>query len=282
MDSNQLYEQIRSKRSFLCVGLDTDVRKIPLALTGKHDAIYEFNKAIIDATADLCVAYKPNMAFYEVHGARGWESLARTVQYLREHHPEIMIIADAKRGDISNTASMYAKSMFEAMDFDAVTVAPYMGRDAVQPFLEYAGRWAVLLAVTSNESWNDFQTLSVQSNYGGQRQLFEEVLERSKHWGHEGNIMYVVGATHATMLQRVREIVPEHFLLIPGVGHQGGSLDEVVKYGMNRRCGLLVNSARGILYADNSAHFAKAARAKALELQQQMAHHLEVWEQKNL
>ena len=277
MDANQLYQQIRAKKSFLCVGLDTDVRKIPLSLTstGKHDAVFEFNKAIIDATADLCVAYKPNMAFYEVNGARGWDSLAHTVQYLREHHPEIMIIADAKRGDISNTASMYAKSMFDSMDFDAVTIAPYMGRDAVQPFLEYQGRWAVLLAVTSNESWNDFQTLDIQSPHGDKRQLFEEVLERSKHWGHEGNMMYVVGATHASMLQRVRQIVPEHFLLIPGVGHQGGSLDDVVKYGMNRRCGLLVNSARGILYADGSARFAEAARAKALELQQQMAQHLE-------
>ncbi len=277
MDANQLYQQIRAKKSFLCVGLDTDVRKIPLSLTskGKHDAVFEFNKAIIDATADLCVAYKPNMAFYEVNGARGWDSLAHTVQYLREHHPEIMIIADAKRGDISNTASMYAKSMFDSMDFDAVTIAPYMGRDAVQPFLEYQGRWAVLLAVTSNESWNDFQTLDIQSAHGDKRQLFEEVLERSKHWGHEGNMMYVVGATHASMLQRVRQIVPEHFLLIPGVGHQGGSLDDVVKYGMNRRCGLLVNSARGILYADGSARFAEAARAKALELQQQMAQHLE-------
>lgn len=275
MDANQLYEQIRAKKSFLCVGLDTDARKIPLSLTSKHDAIFQFNKAIIDVTADLCVAYKPNMAFYEVYGARGWEALAHTVQYLREHHPEIMIIADAKRGDISNTAAMYAQSMFDSMDFDAVTVAPYMGRDAVQPFLEYQGRWAVLLAATSNESWNDFQTLEVESPLGGKRQLFEEVLERSKHWGHEGNMMYVVGATHASMLERVRKIVPEHFLLIPGVGHQGGSLDEVVKYGMNRRCGLLVNSARGILYADNSAHFAKAARTKALELQQQMARHLE-------
>lgn len=277
MDANQLYQQIRAKKSFLCVGLDTDVRKIPLSLTSKskHDAVFEFNKAIIDATADLCVAYKPNMAFYEVNGARGWDSLAHTVQYLREHHPEIMIIADAKRGDISNTASMYAKSMFDSMDFDAVTIAPYMGRDAVQPFLEYQGRWAVLLAVTSNESWNDFQTLDIQSPHGDKRQLFEEVLERSKHWGHEGNMMYVVGATHASMLQRVRQIVPEHFLLIPGVGHQGGSLDDVVKYGMNRRCGLLVNSARGILYADGSARFAEAARAKALELQQQMARHLE-------
>ena len=275
MDANHLYEQIVKKQSFLCVGLDTDLRKIPVSLSGKHDPMYEFNKAIIDATADRCVAYKPNMAFYEVNGARGWESLARTVQYLREHHPEIMIIADAKRGDISNTASMYAKSMFASMDFDAVTIAPYMGRDAVQPFLEYVGRWVVLLAVTSNESYEDFQTLQVNSPHGEQRQLFEEVLERSRHWGHEGNMMYVVGATHASMLKRVRAIVPEHFLLIPGVGHQGGSLDEVVQYGMNRRCGLLVNSARGILYADSGSHFATAAREKAKELQQQMAKHLE-------
>lgn len=275
MDANYLYQQIRKKQSFLCIGLDTDVRKIPLSLAGKLDPIYEFNKAIIDATADLCVAYKPNMAFYEVHGARGWESLAHTVQYLREHHPDILIIADAKRGDISNTAAMYAQSMFEAMDFDAVTIAPYMGRDAIQPFLEYANRWVVLLAVTSNESYNDFQTLPVEGKEGVHRKLFEEVLERSKHWGHEGNMMYVVGATHAEMLTQVRAIVPEHFLLIPGVGHQGGSLEEVVKYGMNRRCGLLVNSSRGILYADNGIKFATAARQKAQELQLQMAQHLE-------
>lgn len=274
MDANHLFEQIKQKKSFLCVGLDTDQRKLPMSLSSKHDPIFEFNKAIIDATADLCVAYKPNMAFYEVYGARGWESLAHTVQYLREHHPEILIMADAKRGDISNTAAMYAKSLFGSMDFDAVTVAPYMGRDAVQPFLDYVGRWVVLLAVTSNESYEDFQTLEIQAQGGVKRQLFEEVLERSKHWGHEGNMMYVVGATHASMLARVRAIVPEHFLLIPGVGHQGGSLDEVVHYGMNRRCGLLVNSARGILYADNGVHFATAAREKAKELQRQMAEHL--------
>lgn len=265
MDSNQLFAQIQERRSFLCVGLDTDVRRLPDALAGKRDPIFEFNRAIIDATADFCVAYKPNMAFYEVHGTLGWESLAKTIQYIRQRYPEKLVIADAKRGDISNTAAMYARSVFKGLDCDAVTIAPYMGRDAVQPFLDYEGRWAILLALTSNESYSDFQTLGVVEHAG--RQLFEVVLEKSRHWGHEGNMMYVVGATRADLLQRVRRIVPHHFLLIPGVGQQGGSLEEVAQHGMNSRCGLLVNSSRSILYADGSHQFARTARDKAQELQ---------------
>lgn len=273
MDVNALFSEIKSLKSFLCVGLDTDLRRIPDCLSGKKDPIFEFNRAIIDATADFCVAFKPNMAFYEVHGTQGWESLAKTVRYIRDKYPNKFIIADAKRGDITNTAAMYARSVFHGLGCDAVTIAPYMGYDAIQPFLEYEGRWAILLALTSNASYDDFQTLPV-GNKPNQRMLFEEILERSRHWGHDGNMMYVVGATRAEMLQKVRRIVPDHFLLIPGVGQQGGNLADVVEHGINRRCGLLVNSSRGIIYADSSQRFAKAARERAFQLQQEMETHL--------
>lgn len=274
INAQGLFEQIRSKRSFLCVGLDTDVKRIPDCLVGKTDRIFEFNRAIIEATADLCVAYKPNLAFYEALGAYGWEALARTVRYLHEKYPEVLTIADAKRGDIANTAEMYARSLYEHLGFDAVTLAPYMGRNAVQPFLNYEGKWSILLALTSNESYSDFQLLPV-SDAGETLPLYQKVILKSRAWGHEDNTMYVVGATRAEMLREVRRLVPNHFLLIPGVGQQGGSLDDVVAHGMNARCGLLVNSARGILYADSSPRFADVARAKALQLQQAMAEHLQ-------
>lgn len=274
MDKHQLLAEIRSTKSFLCVGLDTDVRKLPEVMVSKKDSVFEFNRAIIDATADLSVAYKPNLAFYEAQGAKGWDSLHRTVHYIKEKYPRKFIIADAKRGDIANTAENYARSLLRELDVDAVTLAPYMGRNAVSPFLDYAGKWAILLALTSNESYGDFQTLLVHDG-GRERALFEVVLERSRHWGHDGNMMYVVGATRAEMLREVRAIVPDHFLLIPGVGKQGGSLEDVVEYGMTRECGLLVNSSRGILYADSSHRFAEAARAKAEEVQKEMVLHLE-------
>lgn len=272
MTSQDLVDQIRAKRSFLCVGLDTDITKLPDSIAGRREAIFEFNKAIVDATADLCVAYKPNLAFYEAIGARGWEQLDKTVKYIREKYPRILTIADAKRGDISNTAALYARSIFQHLGFDAVTVAPYMGRDAVQPFLDYKGKWAIVLALTSNSSYDEFQLLPIAGT--PPRPLYEEVVRRSRQWGHEGNMMYVVGATRAEMLKEIRKLAPDHFLLMPGVGQQGGSLAEVVKHGMNRQCGLLVNSARGIIYADRGPRFAQAAREKALELQKEMEGYL--------
>lgn len=274
VDAKQLFAHIQERRSFLCVGLDTDIKRIPDCLAGKRDPIFEFNKAIIDATADLCVAYKPNLAFYESLGARGWESLANTVRYIRDRYPKHLTIADAKRGDIASTAAMYARSIFQHLGFDAVTIAPYMGRDAVQPFLEYEGRWTILLALTSNDSHADFQLLPTTVG-GEEAPLYKRVIERSRTWGHDGNMMYVVGATRAEMLSEIRKLLPEHFLLVPGVGHQGGSLDEVVAHGMNHRCGLLINSARGILYADSSSRFAEVARERAQALQTSMAQHLE-------
>jgi orotidine-5'-phosphate decarboxylase len=266
MTAQALYEQIRLKESFLCVGLDSDIKKIPEHLLSLPEPLYAFNRAIIDATAEYAVAYKPNTAFYEALGASGWEQLVKTVLYIRQHYPSIFIIADAKRGDIGNTSRLYAKAFFETMDVDAVTLSPYMGRDAVQPFLEYSGKWAALLALTSNASAADFETLPV----AGGRKLYETVLEKSSAWGTVDNTMYVVGATQAAMLADIRKIVPHHFLLIPGVGAQGGSLEEVVKYGINEQCGLLVNSSREIIYADNSPHFAQAAALKARMLQQSM------------
>ena len=249
MNREELFENIKRKKSFLCVGLDTDVNKIPEFLfdqEGELDPIFEFNKAIIDATADLCVAYKPNIAFYESLGVQGWDVLERTVEYIRSNYPDQFIIADAKRGDIGNTSAMYARTFFGAMDFDSVTVAPYMGEDSVSPFLTYEGKWVTLLALTSNKGAFDFQFM--EDKESGER-LFEKVLNVSKNWGNEDNMMYVVGATKAEMLSDIRKIIPNHFLLVPGIGAQGGSLEEVVKYGMNDQCGLLVNSSRAILYA---------------------------------
>lgn len=267
MTREQLFEQIIRKQSFLCVGLDTDIRKIPQHLLSEEDPIFSFNKAIIDATAAYCVAYKPNLAFYESMGVRGWISFEKTIQYLNEHYPEQMIIADAKRGDIGNTSAMYARTFFEEINVDAVTVAPYMGEDSVTPFLGYEGKWVILLALTSNKGSHDFQ-LTEDTN--GEK-LFEKVLHKSQEWADAGQMMYVVGATQGKAFEDIRRIAPDHFLLVPGVGAQGGSLEEVCKYGMNSKCGLIVNSSRAIIYADNSEQYAQVAGEKAREVQQQMA-----------
>ncbi len=267
MTKQELFNQIIKKESFLCVGLDPDLEKIPVHLLELDDPIFEFNKQIIDATKDYCVAYKPNLAFYESLGVKGWESLQKTMEYIPNN---IFTIADAKRGDIGNTSRMYAKTFFEHFNFDSVTVAPYMGNDSVSPFLEFSNKWVILLAATSNIGGLDFQYKKVE---GGKR-VFEEVLEKSLEWGNEENLMYVVGATRAEMLSDVRAIVPNAFLLVPGVGAQGGSLEEVVKYGMNNTCGLLVNSSRGIIYAGSGNDFASAAGKKSKELQSQMAFQL--------
>jgi orotidine-5'-phosphate decarboxylase len=264
MTKQELFNQIIKKESFLCVGLDTDLEKIPEHLLELEDPIFEFNKQIIDATKDYCVAYKPNLAFYESQGVKGWESLQKTMEYIPS---DIFTIADAKRGDIGNTSRMYAKTFFEYFNFDSVTVAPYMGNDSVSPFLEFRNKWVILLAATSNLGGLDFQYKKIE---GGKR-VFEEVLEKSLEWGNEENLMYVVGATRAEMLSDVRAIVPDAFLLVPGVGAQGGSLQEVVKYGMNNTCGLLVNSSRGIIYAGSGIDFASVAKNKSKELQSQMA-----------
>lgn len=267
MTSQQLFRQIRAKESFLCVGLDTDLKKVPQHLLGDEDPIFAFNKAVIDATAPYCVSYKPNLAFYEAAGVKGWNALVKTVRYLRERYPEQFLIADAKRGDIGNTSQMYARVFFQEMDFDAVTLSPYMGSDTAEPFYAYPGKWAVLLALTSNPSAQDFETLAL----AGGEMLYERVLRNSMSWGTEDNTMYVVGATRAEQLERVRAIVPDHFLLVPGVGAQGGSLSEVARCGMNSRCGLLVNSSRGIIYASDGRDFAEAACAAARQLQGEMA-----------
>ena len=266
MNKQQLFEQIKKKQSFLCVGLDTDINKIPQDLLAMDDPIFEFNKQIINKTAPYAVAYKPNTAFYEVYGAKGWQSLERTIQYIRVNHPEVFVIADAKRGDIGNTSQMYARSFFEEQRVDAVTVAPYMGEDSVSPFLGYEGKWVVMLALTSNKGSMDFQLCEDRE---GER-LFEKVLRTSLKWGNEENMMYVVGATRGSLFEDVRRIVPHHFLLVPGVGAQGGSLEEVCRYGMNDNCGLLVNSSRGIIFADSTERFTDVAREKAREFQQQM------------
>jgi len=270
MNKQALFEQIKQKRSFLCVGLDTDLTKIPAHLLSEEDPVFAFNKAIIDATAGFCVAYKPNLAFYECLGVKGWTSLEKTVRYIREQYPEQFIIADAKRGDIGNTSEMYAKSFFEDLPFDAVTVAPYMGEDSVKPFLTYPGKWVILLVLTSNKGSNDFQ---LTTGYQGER-LFEKVLKKSGEWASDEQMMYVVGATQGSMFEDIRKIVPNHFLLVPGVGAQGGSLAEVVKYGMNKQCGLLVNSSRQILYAGNGEDFAACARAEARKVQEEMSGYL--------
>ncbi len=268
MNTQALFEQIQQKKSFLCVGLDTDITKIPEHLFDTCDnPMFVFNKMIIDATADLCVAYKPNLAFYESLGLEGWEVLERTVDYIRTKYPEQFIIADAKRGDIGNTSAMYARAFFGNMDFDAVTVAPYMGEDSVTPFLTYENKWVILLALTSNKGAYDFQFVEDASN--GEL-LYEKVLKTSSNWGNTDNMMYVVGATKAEMLGKIRQIIPNHFLLVPGVGAQGGSLQDVAKYGINAQCGLLVNSSRQIIYASNGEDFVEAARHEASLVQQEM------------
>jgi orotidine-5'-phosphate decarboxylase len=265
MTTQQLIDQIRIKKSFLCVGLDVDLDKIPKHLLTLEDPIFEFNKAIIDATHDLVVSYKPNTAFYEAYGLKGWASLQKTIEYINENYPDIFTIADAKRGDIGNTSSMYAKAFFEDLNFDSVTVAPYMGKDSVEPFLAFENKHTIMLALTSNEGAFDFQTL--QTN---QKELYKQVLETSKTWKNSSNLMYVVGATKAEYFTEVRKIVPDSFLLVPGVGAQGGSLSEVCKYGMNDSIGLLINSSRGIIYASNGTDFAQTAREEALKIQQEM------------
>ena len=269
MTVSQLVDQIKKKKSFLCIGLDVDLDKIPPHLLKEDDPIFAFNKAIIDATHHLCVAYKPNTAFYEAYGLKGWKSLEKTINYLNEKHPEIFTIADAKRGDIGNTSTMYAKAFFEDLAFDSVTVAPYMGKDSVEPFLAFDNKHTILLALTSNQGAFDFQTKTVDG-----KELYKQVLETSKTWTNSENLMYVVGATKAEYLADIRKIIPDSFLLVPGVGAQGGNLQDVCKYGMNENVGLLINSSRGIIYASKYLDFASAAAKKASELQLQMENEL--------
>jgi len=266
MTTKQLISQIKKKKSFLCIGLDVDLEKIPPHLLNEEDPMFAFNKEIIDATHHLAVAYKPNIAFYEAQGLAGWKALEKTMMYLNVMHPEIFTIADAKRGDIGNTSSMYAKAFLQDLDFDSVTVAPYMGKDSVEPFLAFKNKHTILLALTSNEGAFDFQTKRVNRNF-----LYREVIKTSKTWKNSKNLMYVVGATKASYLKQVRKLIPDSFLLVPGVGAQGGSLKDVCKYGMTKNIGLLVNSSRGIIYASNKADFAQAAASKAEELQKEMA-----------
>lgn len=271
MTRKELIASIQRKRSFLCVGLDTDLKKVPAHLLQEEDPVFAFNKAIIDATAPYCVAYKPNLAFYESMGVKGWIAFEKTVTYLRENYPEQFIIADAKRGDIGNTSAMYARTFFEEMDLDAVTVAPYMGEDSVTPFLGYEGKWVILLALTSNKGSHDFQ---LTEDAQGEK-LFEKVLRKSQEWAGNDQMMYVVGATQGKAFEDIRRIAPNHFLLVPGIGAQGGSLEEVCKYGMTSECGLIVNSSRAIIYADATERFAQVAGEKAREVQAQMAQELD-------
>ncbi len=274
MNRKELVEQIFAKKSFLCVGLDTDINKLPKYITedeeiqgAEAEMMFKFNQAIIDATAPYCVAYKPNLAFYESRGIDGMIAFENTIKYLKSHYPNHFIIADAKRGDIGNTSKMYAQTFFEEYNLDSVTVAPYMGEDSVKPFLEYEGKWVILLALTSNKGSHDFQ---LTEDKEGER-LFEKVLKKSQEWGNDENMMYVVGATQGQMFEDIRKVAPNHFLLVPGVGAQGGSLQEVCKYGIIKDCGLLVNSSRGIIYASNGEDFAEVAGQKAKELQEEMA-----------
>jgi orotidine-5'-phosphate decarboxylase len=269
MDHSQLFKNIREKGSFLCVGLDSEIDKIPSFLLKAKDPVFEFNRQIIDSTYKFAVAYKPNVAFYECNGVKGWKSLESTLNYIKKNHPDLLVIADAKRGDIGNTSKMYARAFFENLNFDAITVSPYLGEDSITPFLAYSNKWVILLALTSNKGADDFQ----YHNEDGIK-LFERVLTVSRKWGSINNLMYVVGATRAEMLKEIRQIVPDHFLLVPGVGAQGGSLREVAKYGLNSKCGLLVNSSRGIIFADNSENFAKVAGQKAAEIQKEMEQYL--------
>lgn len=271
MTRKQLFENIKAKKSFLCVGLDTDIDKIPKHLLDGEDPVFEFNKEIIKATKDICVAYKINTAFYESLGTKGWHSLEKTICHINQTCKDVFTIADAKRGDIGNTSKMYAKAFFETLSFDSLTVAPYMGEDSVGPFLGYKNKWVVLLALTSNKGAFDFQTLELNTHFEGEWEtVYQQVLETSKQWSSPDNMMYVVGATKSTMLADIRKIVPDNFLLVPGVGEQGGSLEEVAKYGMNKQCGLLVNSSRGIIYAGKGKHFAENAHEEALRIQQEM------------
>ena len=267
MTRQELIHQIFTKKTFLCVGLDTDIKKIPEHLLKEEDPIFAFNQAIIDATAPYCVAYKPNLAFYESMGVKGWISFEKTITYLNENYPQHFIIADAKRGDIGNTSAMYARTFFEEMNIDALTVAPYMGEDSVTPFLQYDGKWVILLALTSNKGSHDFQ---LTTDTEGER-LFEKVLRKSQEWGNADNMMYVVGATQGQMFEDIRKVVPNHFLLVPGIGAQGGSLEEVCKYGMTKDCGLIVNSSRAIIYADKTGRFAEVAAEEAKKVAIQMA-----------
>ena len=267
MNKQELINQIKLKKSFLCIGLDTDIQKIPEHLLKFDDPIFEFNKQIIDSTKDLCVAYKLNTAFYESNGINGWKSLMKTIEYIPKN---IFSIADAKRGDIGNTSKMYAKTFFETMDFDSITVNPYMGSDSVEPFLDFNNKWVILLALTSNKGSEDFQNFSNQSNV----KLYQQVLEKSMNWSDDSRIMYVVGATKSDSLKEIRKIIPDHFLLIPGVGAQGGSLDDVVKFGMNKDCGLLINSSRSIIYAGHGENFAENARKAALKIKLEMENYL--------
>lgn len=271
MTRKEFIASIQRKRSFLCVGLDTDLKKVPAHLLQEEDPVFAFNKAIIDATAPYCVAYKPNLAFYESMGVKGWIAFEKTVAYLRENYPDQFIIADAKRGDIGNTSAMYARTFFEEMDLDAVTVAPYMGEDSVTPFLGYEGKWVILLALTSNKGSHDFQ---LTEDAQGEK-LFEKVLRKSQEWAGNDQMMYVVGATQGKAFEDIRRIAPNHFLLVPGIGAQGGSLEEVCKYGMTSECGLIVNSSRAIIYADATERFAQVAGEKAREVQAQMAQELD-------
>ena len=268
MSSQDLFEKIKSKRSFLCVGLDSEFGRIPEFLKNEQHPVFEFNKRIIDATAPYAVAYKPNTAFYEAYGVSGWVNLRMTVDYLRANYPEMFLIADAKRGDIGNTSKMYAKAFFDTIGFDAVTVAPYMGEDSIKPFIGYKDKWAIILALTSNRGASTLQF--TEDRHGGMM-IFEKVLNYSKNWGTTDNIMYVVGATRADLMKDVRRLAPDHFLLVPGVGAQGGSLSEIAQAGMNEKCGLLVNSSRDIIFADSSENFAEVAAQKASDLQLEMA-----------
>lgn len=271
MERKQLIEQIFTKKSFLCVGLDTDLNKVPKFLLNEEDPIFSFNKAIIDRTAPYCVAYKPNLAFYECYGLKGMEAFEKTITYLKEKYPNHFIIADAKRGDIGNTSKMYAQTFFKEYNVDALTIAPYMGEDSVKPFLEYEGKWVILLALTSNKGSHDFQLFEDKDGV----RLFERVLSKAQEWGTTENLMFVVGATQGSLFADIRKLAPDSFLLVPGVGTQGGSLQEVCKYGMNKDCGLLVNSSRGIIYASSEANFAEIAGEKAKELQQEMEKELD-------
>ncbi|GGG28997.1 orotidine-5'-phosphate decarboxylase [Pontibacter amylolyticus] len=270
MTREKLFEQILQKKSYLCIGLDTDPKRLPEHLLDHEDPVFEFNRQIVEATADLCVAYKPNIAFYEAQGPKGWVSLEKTLEVIPE---EIFTIADAKRGDIGNTSELYARAFFETMNFDSITVAPYMGADSVKPFLVQPGRWVILLALTSNPGSKDFQMLKLSD--GNEEYLFEQVLRESANWASVGQMMYVVGATQGEYIERVRAIVPNHFLLVPGVGAQGGSLEEISRLGMNQQCGLLVNSSRAIIYASSGRDFADKARAAALKVQKEMEQYLE-------
>jgi orotidine-5'-phosphate decarboxylase len=266
MNRQELITQIQQKKSFLCIGLDVDITKIPIHLLKEEDPIFEFNKKIIDATHHLAVAYKPNTAFYEAYGLKGWQALAKTINYINEKYPTLFTIADAKRGDIGNTSTMYAKAFFEDLNFDSVTVAPYMGSDSVEPFLAFENKTTILLALTSNKGGLDFQGLKT-----GENELYKEVLKTALTWKNAENLMFVVGATKAEYFSEIRKIVPNHFLLVPGVGAQGGSLHDVCKYGLTKDCGLLINSSRGIIYAGNDENFAQAAQMEAQKLQEEMA-----------